>query len=204
MASSAALTGRPSTPYLEALRTSWQRVRSRSMTIRPIIKAPDPRLKVISKPIVVVDDGVRELMDDMLDSMYAANGIGLAAPQIGDPRRVIVLDISRDGEKRIKHQLANPEIIWKSDDLYTYEQGCLSLQEQYADVSRPARVRISFLDYNNDFREIQAEGMLAVCIQHEVDHLDGVLFVDHISALKRNIILRRLIKAKRLEEAGVA
>jgi peptide deformylase len=161
------------------------------MTIRPIIKAPDPRLKVISKPIVVVDDGVRELMDDMLDSMYAANGIGLAAPQIGDPRRVIVLDISRDGEKRIKHQLANPEIIWKSD-------------EQYADVSRPARVRISFLDYNNEFREIQAEGMLAVCIQHEVDHLDGVLFVDHISALKRNIILRRLIKAKRLEEAGVA
>ena len=174
------------------------------MAILPILTAPDPRLKKKSLPVETVDAGVRQLMDDMLETMYAAPGIGLAAPQVGDRRRVIVLDISRDGEKRIKHQLANPEIIWQSDDLYTYEEGCLSLPEQYADVSRPARVRIRFLDYENEIREIEAEGMLAVCIQHEMDHLDGVLFVDHISALKRNIILRRLTKSKRLEEAGVA
>lgn len=174
------------------------------MAVLPVIKAPDPRLKVTCKSVDKVDDSVRKLMDDMLDSMYAANGIGLAAPQVGDQRRVIVLDVTRDKEDRVQHRMANPEILWMSDDLFTYEEGCLSLPEQYADVSRPARVRVRFLDYENEVREIKVEGLLSVCIQHEMDHLDGILFVDHISSLKRNMIMRRLTKAKRLEEAGAA
>ncbi len=170
------------------------------MAIRPVITAPDPRLKIVCKPVDKVDDTVRRLMRDMLDSMYAANGIGLAAPQVGDRRRVIVVDVSRDRETPKRYCLANPEIVWASEETFTYEEGCLSLPEQYADVSRPARARIRYLDEENEIRELEAEGLLAVCIQHEMDHLDGVLFVDHISSLKRSMILRRLAKMKRLQE----
>ncbi len=170
------------------------------MAIRPVITAPDPRLKIVCKPVDKVDDTVRRLMRDMLDSMYAANGIGLAAPQVGDRRRVIVVDVSRDRETPKRYCLANPEIVWASEETFTYEEGCLSLPEQYADVSRPARARVRYLDEENEIRELEAEGLLAVCIQHEMDHLDGVLFVDHISSLKRSMILRRLAKMKRLQE----
>ncbi len=174
------------------------------MAVRPVIIAPDPRLKVKCRPVVRVDADVRGLMDDMLESMHAANGIGLAAPQIGDTRRVIVCDVSHKDEKAKPMALANPEVIWESDEEMVYEEGCLSLPEHYADVARPAKVRVRYLDYENEIREIEAEGLLGICIQHEMDHLDGVLFVDHISGLKRGIILRKLTKLKKQQaEAAV-
>lgn len=173
------------------------------MAVRSVIVAPDPRLKVKCKPVARVDADLRRLMDDMLDSMRAANGIGLAAPQIGDNRRVIVCDVSRKDEAAKPMALANPEVVWESEDEIEYEEGCLSLPEHYADVVRPAKVRIRYLDYENEIREIEAEGLLAICLQHEMDHLDGVLFVDHISALKRGMIMRKLTKLKKQAEAAV-
>jgi peptide deformylase len=164
----------------------------------PIITAPDPRLKIKARPVPAVDNKVRRLMDDMLDTMYGAIGIGLAAPQVGQSSRVIVLDVARDGEKPQPLQLANPEILWRSPELTTGNEGCLSLPEHYAEVTRPAKIRLRYLDYQNEIREIDASGLLAMCLQHEIDHLDGVLFVDHISSLKRGMILRKLAKAKRI------
>jgi peptide deformylase len=163
----------------------------------PIITAPDPRLKIKARPVPAVDNRVRRLMDDMLDTMYGAIGIGLAAPQVGQSSRVIVLDVARDGEKPQPLQLANPEILWRSPELTTGNEGCLSLPEHYAEVTRPAKIRLRYLDYQNEIREIEASGLLAMCLQHEIDHLDGLLFVDHISSLKRGMILRKLAKAKR-------
>jgi peptide deformylase len=163
----------------------------------PIITAPDPRLKIKARPVRAVDDKIRRLMDDMLDTMYGAIGIGLAAPQVGQSSRVIVLDVAREGEKPQALQLANPEILWRSPELTTGNEGCLSLPEHYAEVTRPAKIRLRYLDYQNEIREIEASGLLAMCLQHEIDHLDGVLFVDHISSLKRGMILRKLAKAKR-------
>jgi len=164
----------------------------------PIITAPDPRLKIKARPVPAVDNKVRRLMDDMLDTMYGAIGIGLAAPQVGQSSRVIVLDVARDGEKPQPLQLANPEILWRSPELTTGNEGCLSLPEHYAEVTRPAKIRVRYLDYQNEIREIEPSGLLAMCLQHEIDHLDGVLFVDHISSLKRGMILRKLAKAKRI------
>jgi peptide deformylase len=163
----------------------------------PIIVAPDPRLKQISKPVEKVDSEIRRLMDDMLETMYAAPGIGLAAPQVGVLKRVIVLDLAREGEPPQPLRMANPELIWLSDEDATYNEGCLSVPEHYADVVRPAACRVRYLDHENEIRELEAEGLLATCIQHEMDHLDGILFLDRISALKRNIILRKLVKAKK-------
>jgi peptide deformylase len=163
----------------------------------PIITAPDPRLKIKARPVPAVDDKIRRLMDDMLDTMYGAIGIGLAAPQVGNSSRVIVLDVAREGEKPQPLQLANPEILWRSPELTTGNEGCLSLPEHYAEVTRPAKIRLRHLDYQNEIREIEASGLLAMCLQHEIDHLDGVLFVDHISSLKRGMILRKLAKTKR-------
>ena len=163
----------------------------------PIVAAPDPRLKIKARPVSCVDDKIRRLMDDMLETMYAAIGVGLAAPQVGQSSRVIVLDIARDGEKPQPMKLANPEIIWRSSELTTGSEGCLSLPEHYADVSRPERIRLRYVDYQNEIREVEASGLLATCLQHEIDHLDGVLFVDHLSSLKRGMILRKLAKAKR-------
>ena len=171
------------------------------MALLPIITAPDPRLKVKAKPVAAVDDEVRRLMDDMLETMYMAPGIGLAAPQVGVARQVIVVDIAREGEPPQPMKIANPEILWRSDELATYSEGCLSLPEHYADVERPARIKLRYLDYQNEVREVELEGLLATCVQHEMDHLEGILFVDHISPLKRNIILRKLAKAKRLKAA---
>ena len=167
------------------------------MAMLPILTAPDPRLKIRARPVAAVDDGVRKLMADMLETMYAAPGIGLAAPQVGAARRIIVVDCAREGEPPEPLKLANPEILWRSDELLTVNEGCLSLPEHYADVERPAQIRLRYLDEQNEIRELAAEGLLATCIQHEIDHLDGVLFVDHISPLKRNIILRKLAKLKR-------
>jgi peptide deformylase len=170
----------------------------------PIITAPDPRLKIKARPVPAVDNKVRRLMDDMLDTMYGAIGIGLAAPQVGQSSRVIVLDVARDGEKPQPLQLANPEILWRSPELTTGNEGCLSLPEHYAEVTRPAKIRLRYLDYQNEIREIEASGLLAMCLQHEIDHLDGLLFVDHISSLKRGMILRKLAKAKRIGVAATA
>jgi len=167
------------------------------MALLPILTAPDPRLKKKSKPVDKVDDGVRRLMDDMLETMYAAPGIGLAAPQVGVLRRVIVLDINREDVKTGPLFMANPEIVDASDEDATYEEGCLSVPEHYSEVVRPAKVSVRFMDRDGKKREMACDGLLATCVQHEIDHLDGVLFIDHISALKRSMILRKLVKARK-------
>jgi len=164
------------------------------MAILPIITAPDPRLKKKAKPVDKVDDEILQLMDDMLETMYDAPGIGLAAPQVGVLKRVIVLDISKEGEEKQSLCLANPEVIWESDDIRTYEEGCLSVPEQYAEVKRPAQIKVRFIDRENEIREMEANELLATCIQHEIDHLDGVLFVDYLSSLKRNMMIRKVKK----------
>jgi len=167
------------------------------MALLPILTAPDPALKKISQPVKQVDASVRKLMDDMLETMYHAPGIGLAAPQVGVLKRVIVLDLAREGEAPQPLRIANPEIVWVSDDDATYNEGCLSVPEHYADVVRPGACRVKYLDQDNKQQEMAAEGLLATCLQHEIDHLDGVLFIDHLTALKRNMILRKLLKAKK-------
>lgn len=173
------------------------------MALLPILIAPDPRLKKTSTPVKAVDAEIRKLMDDMLETMYQAPGIGLAAPQVGVLKRVIVLDLAREGEAPQPLRLANPEIIWVSDDDAVYNEGCLSVPEHYADVARPASCRVKYLDHENKAREIEADGLLATCLQHEIDHLDGVLFIDHLTSLKRNMILRKLLKTKKTA-AGAA
>lgn len=163
----------------------------------PIITAPDPVLKKRAKPVEKVDDRIRKLMDDMLDTMYAAPGIGLAAPQVGVSERVLVLDVAGKEDASRPMRIANPEIVWVSDEDATYEEGCLSVPDHYGEVVRPAAVKVRCLDRENEIREIEADGLLATCLQHEIDHLDGILFVDHLSALKRNMILRKLLKEKK-------
>src|SRR3984893_15905721 len=170
------------------------------MALLEVLVAPDPRLKLKAKPVARVDESIRRLMDDMLETMYVAPGIGLAAPAVGEAVRAIVGDVARDGEEKRPMRMANPEILWRSEELATYNEGCLSLPEHYADVTRPAEIRVRYLDHENEIRTLEAKGLLATVIQHEMDHLEGVLFVDHISALKRNIILRKLVKAKRQAE----
>lgn len=163
----------------------------------PIVLAPDPVLKTKAKPVEAVDDSIRQLMDDMLETMYAAPGIGLAANQIGVLKRVLVLDVAREGDAPKPIGMANPEVVWRSDEMSTYNEGCLSLPEHYADITRPAAVRVRYIDRDGAKQEIEADGLLATCIQHEIDHLDGILFVDHLSALKRNMILKKLVKLKK-------
>jgi peptide deformylase len=172
------------------------------MALLPILTAPDPRLKLKSTAVGTVDDSIRRLMDDLLETMYDAPGVGLAAPQVGITRRILVIDCARDGEKPNPLKIADPEILWRSEEMAVYNEGCLSLPEHYADVERCAAIRLRYRGYDDELHEIEAEGLLSTCIQHEMDHLQGVLFVDHISALKRNIILRKLVKAKRLKETG--
>jgi peptide deformylase len=169
----------------------------RTMAKLPILIVPDPRLKTKAKPVAAVDDRVRKLTDDMLETMYAAPGIGLAAPQIGILERIIVIDVAGKGEPPAPLRLINPEITWASEDMQTAEEGCLSLPEQWAEVVRPAEVKVRYLDETGAQRETHATGILATCVQHEIDHLNGVLFVDHISALRRNMILRKVQKWKK-------
>ena len=171
------------------------------MAVLEIIVAPDPRLKITAKPVDAVDEDVRAFADDMLETMYAANGIGLAAPQVGDGRRVVVIDCARSEDQPDPHVLINPEIIEIAYDDRVHEEGCLSLPEQYAEVVRPDWIRVRYLDRDGEIRELKADSILGTCIQHEIDHMDGILFVDHISSLKRGMILRKLQKAKKLAEA---
>ena len=166
-----------------------------------IIIAPDPRLKVKAKPVTKVDGRIRQLLDDMLETMYAAPGIGLAAPQVGQALRVIVIDCTKDDGARQPVRLINPEIVWASEEQAPYEEGCLSLPEHFADVTRPTEVRVRYLDDAGAAQELHAAGLLAVCIQHEMDHLEGTLFVDHISTLRRGMILKRLQKFKKTRAA---
>jgi peptide deformylase len=156
-------------------------------------------LKQKSKPVAAVDDELRALMDDMLETMYAAPGIGLAAIQVGAPVRVIVMDLSRGDEPKAPRYFVNPEILWRSDETVPYEEGCLSVPEIYDEVERPARARIRYLDYHGNQVEEEAEGLYAVCIQHEFDHLEGVLFIDHLSRLKRDRAVAKVRKAAREE-----
>jgi len=172
------------------------------MALLPIIHAPDPRLKVKSKPVGTVDGEIRKLLDDMLETMHAAPGIGLAAIQVGVPKRMLVIDIAKEGEPRNPLRIINPEIVGLSDHDKVWEEGCLSLPEQYAEVARPEWVDVAYLDENGRRRQLRADGVLAVCLQHEMDHLDGILFVDHLSAVKRSMILRKLVKQKRLAQAA--
>jgi peptide deformylase len=168
------------------------------MAIREILTVPDPRLRQKSAPVERVDDSLRALMDDMLETMYKAPGIGLAAIQVGVPLRVIVMDLAGEGEQKQPRYFVNPEILDPSPDVSVYEEGCLSVPEFYEEVERPARCRIKFLDYQGQPQVLDAEGLLATCIQHEMDHLEGVLFIDHLSRLKRDRILKKLKKEQRL------
>ncbi|MDX6751376.1 peptide deformylase [Geminicoccaceae bacterium 1502E] len=168
------------------------------MAILQILEVPEPVLKKPAAPVEAVDDALRRLMDDMLETMYAAPGIGLAAPQIGVSRRVIVVDVSRENEPDAPLRLCNPEILWRSEEEEIAEEGCLSLPDQYGEVRRPAAVRVRYLDETGKSREIEADGLLGRCLQHEIDHLDGILFTDHLTPLKRNMILRKLAKSRRL------
>ncbi|MEX2615366.1 MAG: peptide deformylase [Alphaproteobacteria bacterium] len=174
------------------------------MAVLPIIVAPDRRLKMKCAPVREVDSEVVRLMADMLETMYLAPGIGLAAPQIGVTKRVIVVDVAGKDEERKPYKMANPELLGVSAETWIHEEGCLSLPEHYADVERPERIEVRYLDENGNTCQMEAEGLLATCIQHEMDHLDGLLFVDHISALKRNMILRKLTKTKKLNLSSAA
>ena len=162
-----------------------------------IIIAPDPRLKRVCEPVAQVDDELATLMNDMLETMYEAPGVGLAAPQVGVAKRIIVVDAARGEEPPSPYKLVNPEIVWTSDEDKVHEEGCLSLPTYYEEVTRPDRIRVSYMNENNEQKELEADGLLSVVIQHEMDHLDGVLFVDHISTLKRGMILRKLKKTKK-------
>ena len=164
------------------------------MTKKQIITLPDPLLRKVSAPVTSVDTEVKNLMDDMLETMYAAPGIGLAAVQVGVLKRIIVIDLSKEGEKKDPLFIVNPQITFKSDELISYEEGCLSIPNQFAEVKRPSSCKVNFLDYDGKKREINADGLLATCIQHEVDHLNGVLFIDHLSKLKKDLILKKTKK----------
>ena len=187
------------------------------MAIREILEVPDPRLKTVSKPVETLDEGLKTLVSDMFETMYAAHGIGLAAIQVGEPLRVLVIDLQEpdeDAEPEVCHAhggeehthqpikndprvFVNPEILQPSDDFQTYQEGCLSVPEIYADVDRPARCRVRWQDLEGKVHEEDMEGMLAVCIQHEMDHLEGVLFIDHLSRLKRQMVLKKLDKIRK-------
>lgn len=166
-----------------------------------ILEYPDPRLRRVARPVESVGERERKLAQDMLETMYDARGIGLAATQVDEDIRVVVMDLSDDRDQ--PQVFINPEITERSGS-QSYEEGCLSVPEYYAEVERPATVKIRFIDYENEIREIEADGVLAVCVQHEIDHLNGVLFIDHLSSLKRNIITRKLVKAKKTAAEPVA
>ena len=166
------------------------------MAIKKILTEPDPFLRQKSTKVEEVNDEIRTLMNDMLETMYNAPGIGLAAIQIGIPKRVIVIDLSREDEKKNPLYFVNPEIITNSNIDATYEEGCLSVPGQFAEINRPDKCKIKYLDYNNSEKILDAEGLLATCIQHEMDHLEGILFIDYLSKLKKSMIIKKLSKNK--------
>ena len=167
------------------------------MALREILTEPNEILRKKSLPVEKVDKSIQELMDDMLETMYAAPGIGLAAIQVGIPKRIIVMDISKKKDEKVPMYFVNPEILNKSDDNSVYEEGCLSVPGQFAEIERPKKCKIKFLDYYGHTKEIDAEGMLATCIQHEIDHLEGILFIDYLSKLKKTMIVKKLSKQKK-------
>jgi peptide deformylase len=178
------------------------------MAVLPVVEVPDPRLRAMCAPVDAVDDGVRALVADLFDTMYAARGIGIAASQVGVLRRVLVIDLQErddapgeDGAPpepvRDPHVFINPELLWVSEETTTYNEGCLSIPEQYAEVTRPARCRARWLDERGEAHEGEFDGLMAICLQHEIDHLNGVLFIDHISRLKRDMLLKKLTKARK-------
>jgi peptide deformylase len=175
---------------------------SPAMAVRDILIIPDKRLRAVSEPIKKIDREIKDLVADMFDTMYDAPGIGLAAIQVGVPKRVVTMDLSKkEEEKQEARVFINPEILWRSDEKAIYEEGCLSIPEFYEEVERPAQVRVKYLDLNGREQEIEANGLLATCLQHEIDHLNGVLFIDHISRLKRARITKKFAKvAKRSAE----
>ncbi|RKE86420.1 peptide deformylase [Rhizobium sp. AG855] len=167
------------------------------MTIKPLIILPDPLLRQVSEPVERVDSELNQLVDDMLETMYEAPGIGLAAIQVGVPRRLLVIDLAKEGEDPKPLVFINPKIIRSSDECSVYEEGCLSIPDYYAEVERPATITVTSLDRTGKEVTTEADGLLATCLQHEIDHLDGVLFIDHISRLKREMVIKRFTKAAR-------
>ena len=167
------------------------------MSLLEIIKEPNPILRKKADNVLNVDDDIRKLMDNMLETMYQAPGIGLAAPQVGILKKVIVIDLSKDDEPKKPFFIVNPKIIWKSEELSSREEGCLSIPGHFAEVVRPKKCKLQYLDYNGKKQEVEADDLLSTCIQHEVDHCDGVLFIDYLSKLKKDMIIKKLKKQKK-------
>jgi len=165
------------------------------MALREILILPDKRLRLVSKPVAKIDAATRKLVEDMFETMYDAPGIGLAAIQVGEPRRIVILDLAKKDEPRQPQVFVNPELLWKSEALRSHEEGCLSIPEYYEEVERPAEIRLKYLDLAGKPQELVAEGLLATALQHEIDHLNGVLFIDHISKLKRDRVIKKFTKA---------
>jgi peptide deformylase len=171
------------------------------MALREILVLPDKRLRLKSDPVKRIDSGIRKLIEDMFETMYDAPGIGLAAIQVGVPKRVVTMDLSKKEGEQEPRVFINPELVWTSDDKATYEEGCLSIPEYYEEVERPAQVKVKYLDLDGKAQEIEANGLLSTCLQHEIDHLNGILFIDHISKLKRDRVVKKFTKAaKRAED----
>jgi peptide deformylase len=172
------------------------------MAVRDILIIPDKRLRLKSEPVKDIDKPLRALVDDMFETMYAAPGIGLAAIQIGVPQRVVTMDLAKKDDPKNPQVFINPEVTWKSDELATYEEGCLSIPEYYEEVARPIAVKVKYLDLDGKVQEIAAEGLLATCLQHETDHTNGVLFIDYISKLKRDMVMKRFKKVAKKTDGG--
>ena len=172
------------------------------MTVRPILTAPDPRLQAVSMDVETVNAEIRTLIDDMAESMYQADGIGLAAIQVGVAKRVLVIDLDQKEGKKNPRAFINPKILWASEEMAVFEEGCLSVPEVWDDVERPARIKAEYLDRDGNKQVLEADGLLATCLQHEMDHLNGVLFIDHLSRLKRSMAIKKLTKAKKLKETA--
>ena len=171
------------------------------MAKREIIILPDPMLRTVSKPVKTVDARTRKLMDDMLETMYDAPGIGLAAVQIGVPQRLVVIDLSKEGEEKKPLFLVNPEITWSSVEESDYEEGCLSIPEFFGMVTRPKEIKLRYLDRQGEPQEAHCDGVLATCVQHEIDHLNGVLFIDYLTKLKRDRVVKKFVKAQKLQRS---
>src|SRR6188768_3351686 len=167
------------------------------MPIKPLVILPDPVLRLVSKPVERVDAPLLKLADDMLATMYDAPGIGLAAIQVGEPLRMLVIDLAKEGDPKAPQVFINPEIVESSEERSVYEEGCLSIPDYYAEVERPAKVRVKYIDEKGKPQDVEAEGLLATCLQHEIDHLDGILFIDHISKLKRDMVVKKFKKLAR-------
>lgn len=172
------------------------------MSIRPLVILPDPKLRLVSEPVKDITDEIRKLADDMLETMYDAPGVGLAAIQVGVPLRIVTMDVSKTEGEREPMVLINPEIIWASEEKRVYEEGCLSIPEYYEEVERPDRVRFRYMNLKGEIIEQDAEDLMATCVQHEIDHLDGVLFIDHLSKLKRDRVLTKFKKAAKRGATG--